>query len=216
MAGSQNTVKKNSAKEAILDKAEEVFANHGIEAYSLRKIAHFAEVDPPLITYHFGNKTALLEAVIERRVSVLTELRLQTLGEVLRRTKNRPSIEDVLHAAYDPLMKMFLSSDEGWRNYGRLLTRMSVMPSQTEIIEKYMAMTETHLTNAFRLALPHLSDEELFWGIALTVASGNMLFSRSARFTQLASHLDEFTVDFERGYEFFIQNSARAFRPRSD
>lgn len=203
--------KANKTREAILNKAEELFANYGIDAYSLRKIAEHAQVEPPMITYHFGNKNDLVDAVIERRISFLNNARLKSLGETLRRTKNRPSVEDILRATYDPWLEMYQSGDPGWRNYSRLIGRMLIMPWQTQIIEKHMGETETHLLNAFALALPHLSDEEVFWGASLTLGSAILLFSDSPRLTQLVSHLDNSTLDIGKGYEVFIQNAARGF-----
>jgi len=205
--------KVNRTKEAILNKAEELFANHGIGTYSLRKIAEQANVEPPMITYHFGNKNDLIDAVIERRISVLNDARLKLLGETLRRTRNRPSVEDVLRATFDPWLDMYQSGDPGWRNYSRLINRMLIMPWHTEIVEKHMGEVEAHMMNAFRLALPHLSDGELFWGTSLTFGSAVLLFSDSSRLAQLASHTDYLTLHIEKGYEIFIQNAARGFRP---
>ena len=49
----------------ILDSAEELFARHGFQKVSLRAITTEAGVNVALINYHFGNKIALLNAVLE-------------------------------------------------------------------------------------------------------------------------------------------------------
>ena len=203
----------NKTREAILDKAEELFANHGMGAFSLRKIAAAAQVEPTLITYHVGNKDALIEAVVERRMSVLNDVRIKSLGETLQRTKNNPSVEDLLRAIYGPWLEMSQSEEPGWQNFCKLICRITIMPWLGDILEKHMNKIETHLTNAFRLALPHLSDDELFWGLVLVHGGAILLFSDSPRLEQVASHCSTSEQSVEKGYEIFIQNACRAFRP---
>jgi AcrR family transcriptional regulator len=51
---------------ALLDAAEEVFAQHGFVGASVREITGRAGANLGAITYHFGSKTALFEAVVLR------------------------------------------------------------------------------------------------------------------------------------------------------
>jgi AcrR family transcriptional regulator len=51
----------------LLDAAQAVFAEAGLQAASLRAIARRAGCDPSLIYYHFASKEALFEALLERR-----------------------------------------------------------------------------------------------------------------------------------------------------
>ncbi|MDE0546237.1 TetR/AcrR family transcriptional regulator [Microbacterium sp. C7(2022)] len=54
-----------ATKKAIVAKAAEAFAQKGFYGASLRSIAREAGVDHSTLMHHFGNKTALLLAVIE-------------------------------------------------------------------------------------------------------------------------------------------------------
>jgi TetR/AcrR family transcriptional regulator len=54
-------------RERLLDAAVQSFAHAGIKASSLRGIAEQAGVTPALVNYYFGNKTRLVEAMIEER-----------------------------------------------------------------------------------------------------------------------------------------------------
>jgi AcrR family transcriptional regulator len=56
---------------ALLDAAEELFAQHGFEGASVREITHRAKANLGAITYHFGSKAALFEAVVMRAQSGL-------------------------------------------------------------------------------------------------------------------------------------------------
>ena len=51
----------------LLDAAQAVFAEAGLQAASLRAIARRAGCDPALIYYHFDSKEALFVALLERR-----------------------------------------------------------------------------------------------------------------------------------------------------
>jgi AcrR family transcriptional regulator len=53
----------------ILEVAERLFAEHGFEGTSVRDIAHEAGVNVAMISYYFGSKEKLLEAVFSHRVS---------------------------------------------------------------------------------------------------------------------------------------------------
>lgn len=54
-------------REAILDAALEVFAESGYRAGSLRDVAQRVSMSEAGLLYHFRNKSALLEAVLEHR-----------------------------------------------------------------------------------------------------------------------------------------------------
>src|SRR5438874_6342967 len=58
-------------KEKILDVAEELFAEKGFEATSVRELAGKAHVNVAMISYYFGSKEKLFEALIEDRASFL-------------------------------------------------------------------------------------------------------------------------------------------------
>jgi AcrR family transcriptional regulator len=51
----------------LLDAAQAVFAEAGLQAASLRAIARRAGCDPALIYYHFDSKEALFAALLQRR-----------------------------------------------------------------------------------------------------------------------------------------------------
>jgi AcrR family transcriptional regulator len=56
-------------KEKILEAAEELFAEKGYEGTSVRDIAKRADINIAMISYYFGSKEKLLEALIEYRAS---------------------------------------------------------------------------------------------------------------------------------------------------
>lgn len=60
-------------REAILESATQVFADKGFDGASVREITARAGVNLGAITYHFGSKAALFEAVLTRLQAALIE-----------------------------------------------------------------------------------------------------------------------------------------------
>jgi AcrR family transcriptional regulator len=58
------TMKK---KEQILEVAETLFAEHGYEGTSVRKLAKKARINVAMISYYFGSKEKLFQALVEYR-----------------------------------------------------------------------------------------------------------------------------------------------------
>ena len=58
----------NDKQLQIMDKALEVFAEKGFDSASVRDIAQRAEVNVAMISYYFGSKEKLMEALIEERI----------------------------------------------------------------------------------------------------------------------------------------------------
>ena len=167
--------------ELILDTAERLFATDGLGAVSLRRIAQEAKVDAASITYHFGNKDSVVEAVVARRVGTMNDARLEALADVLDRTRNRPSIEDVLDALFRPWLDLYLSGDEGWRHYSRVTARMLMVPRLAEMYDRHMRRVEVPFLNAMRLAAPEADDRNLYWAVGFAVGSAVFLFSETPR-----------------------------------
>jgi len=108
-----------SLESRILDEAERLFGDRGIEAVALRQIAaaagssnHFA------VQYHFGDKDQLVQAIFNRRISTL-ELRRASL---LREASARGELGDI-HALLDIMFRPVaeLVDAQGRRTYAAFL-----------------------------------------------------------------------------------------------
>lgn len=64
----------------LLDKAEQLFSEHGYEGTSIRQLAGEAGVNVSMISYYFGSKEKLFEALVEERTAAVRE-RLKDLNE---------------------------------------------------------------------------------------------------------------------------------------
>lgn len=80
-------VSRNSRGDAVrtklLDVAEGLFAEKGIDAVSLSSIArHANQLNASVMQYYFGSKTKLIEALLERRMEELNARRSELIASV--------------------------------------------------------------------------------------------------------------------------------------
>lgn len=61
-------------KDAILQVAEEMFAENGFEGTSIRDLAARADVNLAMISYYFGSKEKLFEALVMNRTTHMREI----------------------------------------------------------------------------------------------------------------------------------------------
>ena len=74
--------KDSDTKEKILDAAEELFSEHGLEATSIRNIVAKAGVNISAVNYHFGSKNDLILEVYKRRLGPINQARLDSLEKL--------------------------------------------------------------------------------------------------------------------------------------
>jgi len=68
MDNSTGPTSPTQSREALLDAAERVFAEHGFEATTLRDVAILAGVTHGLVRHHFVSKEGLWRAVLDRAI----------------------------------------------------------------------------------------------------------------------------------------------------
>jgi AcrR family transcriptional regulator len=100
----------------ILDVAEELFSEQGLDRVSIRAITRKAKVNLAAINYHFGSKEDLIAAVFERRVVPVNEARLAALDAVERAAGKKSSkLEAILEAFIRPALQCSLKAPKGGR-----------------------------------------------------------------------------------------------------
>jgi len=94
-----------SARAALLDTAERLFAEHGLQGISLRSINAEAGLSSAALHYHFGSKGALVEALLERNMPALMRRRGELLG-ALDALPRPPTTREVLSALLEPQVEL--------------------------------------------------------------------------------------------------------------
>lgn len=151
----------------ILDAAERVFADRGFEAAAIRDIAARARVTLPVLYYHFGSKTGLIEAVLRRRLDPIRQAHEASLEELRRRDPTRwpPALEEILEAMVRPaLLLARAESRKGsvvMRLIGRVLTDPD--PKLQDFVFGHFAAVRRGFLDLLSQCLPHLPKVTLYW-----------------------------------------------------
>ena len=99
------------ARARILDTAEELFAQAGPAAVTLRSIAAAADVNVAAVNYYFGSKEKLFEEMFLRRIAPLNEERLTRLTACTASAGGYPTLEAIVMAFVMPALR--LTDDAG-------------------------------------------------------------------------------------------------------
>jgi AcrR family transcriptional regulator len=146
----------------ILRAAEELFAEHGFAATSLRQIIARAQVNLAAIHYHFGSKESLLDALVHRKAESVNRERLARLELLEQQSVSKPpTVEQILEAFFAPTADAAEANPLFVRVMGRIHTE-GLMPS---IVQKHFLPTAQRFLATLRRAVPHLSDADFHWRV---------------------------------------------------
>lgn len=182
-------------KGRILDVAEQLFGSDGFHATSLRAITSRAGVNLAAVSYHFGSKEALLEAVFERRLIPLNALRRQRLNRVLaeaRAAGRRPAAREVLRAFIEPMLE-FRTSEPGADAFSALVGRAIADADETvrAAFLRHIQPVFLQLFEGLEAALPEQSRQQLFWRLQFTLGSVSHTLCMAGRLRILPPGVDQ-------------------------
>ena len=173
-------------KQRLLDAAESLFAAEGFHSTSLRAITGKAEANLAAVKYHFGSKEALLEAVLNRRLVPLNQVRqerLEALRMAARQSGVRPATEAVLRAFIEPTLA-FRDSGPGAEAFIQLVGRAIAEPDDTirNMFMELMKPLFLLIYDTLGEALPEMSDTERFWRLHFSFGALSHAMCLAGRF----------------------------------
>jgi AcrR family transcriptional regulator len=156
----------NNAKNRLLAAAEAVFAEKGFDAASVRDITARAKCNVAAVNYHFGSKENLYNDVFRRRLTVMREIRLKSIENVIAQKEPKPSLEQLLHAFSVAFLEPFFDKASGPLFMKLLIREMSDPRLQKQIFaDEIVQPTLKSLGNALKTICPGLSDEKVILSI---------------------------------------------------
>ena len=184
-------VMAQNTKTRLLDAAERLFGENGLDATSIRDVTKRAGANVASVSFHFGSKEGLIREVFLRRLKPLTEKRLENLGK-LQHAPTPPTADALLQAFLAPLIDMSESPARGTQAFLRLFARTLVDPAP--VIEDIFARelgdyTQTYFS-AFAKTITHISRDELADRLDFMVGAIGHALSDTAR-QRLASRISQ-------------------------
>ncbi len=174
-----------STYDKILNAAEELFAQGGYDAVSIRQITQKAGVRLALAHYHFGSKEALFNAVIGRRIGTLSNHRIQLLTAYLDENRGAPlPLPRLVEAFIAPYLYLSLNGGESWRHYARLVA--GLLTSNLVILNELFDTTARTFLNELRRSMPGTNETAIQWGFDFMVGVMCNTFAEVDRISSLS------------------------------
>ncbi len=172
-----------STKDRILDAAERLFADAGYDGVSLRQITSAAGVELALANYHFGPKSDLFLAVVQRRADELNRERMALFAAL----PDPPALEGLIDAFARPFMEKSLRGGPGWKSYARLIAQIANSERWTQAVmhTQFDPVAETFIKGVKR-ALPGADVRNIYWGFHFMVGAMTMTFAETGRIDALS------------------------------
>jgi AcrR family transcriptional regulator len=141
-----------TTQERLLDAAESVIADVGVEAASLRSINAAAGANVAAAHYHFGSKEALVKAALDRRMGQLGERRHELFSDL---GADDPPLGDIVRAHITPFIEFVVG--EGQTRYLKFLVMLDRAGGEwsAAIQEAFLPQAE-RIDAVYAAALPHL------------------------------------------------------------
>lgn len=166
------TLPENGSKRKLLDAAEQLFAEKGFEAVSVRDVTKLADTNVAAVNYHFGSRDGLLMMVMMRYMTPVNEERILRLDALEKKWSGKSvPLEEIIDALVRPLVSQVRKSELSERLFYKLMGRTFAqqsdgLPSQ---IEEQLRQVMQRFTRAFSKALPAVAVDDLIWRIHFIV-----------------------------------------------
>ncbi len=187
---------KGEARQRILAAAETLFAEHGVNAVSLRKVNAAAGVSPGVLHYHFGSRDILVAELINRHMSQLITERERQLQPLLQ--QSAPAVADIISTLVTPLARFALQGGDEGAAYVRFVARLYAdrSPILEEVSARYQHVNGIY-PELLQRALPQQHGAAL--GLRLAMANHAMLQTLAELTSPGRSWLDQAGAGLDSG-----------------
>ena len=165
---------QSKSKLRLLDAAEQLFAERGFEAVSVRDVTKLAKANVAAVNYHFGSREEMVALVVSRYVIPVNEERLARLDVLERKWSGKAvPLEEIVDAFVRPVVGLVRKSELSQSLFCRLVGRIFAMQGEgvPQAVEEQMKTLIDRFVRALGKALPTVSQEELVWRMHFLVGS---------------------------------------------
>lgn len=159
------------AREMLLDAAERLYGTNGVGTDSLRAIGREAGVSPAGVLYHFPTKTALLEAVVQRRGEATTAQMRADL-QLLVDKEGPVATREVVDAVLSPFVDLISAEPTAGLHWVKVITQLAnnqdeawsvLLGGEPSAVELFHA--------AATRALPDYASDAVFFRVSIAMYS---------------------------------------------
>lgn len=149
-------------RERLLDVAEELFCEHGLEGTRIRELAAAAGCNIASVNYYFGGKEQLYIEVWRRILARMRDARLTSIRQVMSQSDASPSLEDLLKSFAGAFMGP-LADETKARRLMKLMAREMVdqnLPANM-FVEEMIIPTMAAMREALVRVCPPLEESRI-------------------------------------------------------
>jgi AcrR family transcriptional regulator len=159
---------------AVLDAAERLFSEGGVDGVSVRDITAAAGANLGAVNYHFGSKDRLVMEVFARRLQPINHERIARLDALEKAAGGGPvELSRIVEAFVRPGLEIPLNAPNHDEAVVRLINRCLAEPNLA--LKKFVEEQFTEMAPRFDAAILRtvagLSQEELFWRMIFFVGA---------------------------------------------
>lgn len=163
----------SDTKDRLLDAAEQLFAERGIDGASMRAITHAAGTSVSAANYHFGSKDELVRATFSRRVLELNRRRVEALERL--EAQGEPTLEALVDAFLRPVLEARaerMAAGDSTQHFQQIAMRLFTdAPARVaELREELFGPLHRRFATAIRSTVPGCTEAQAELALQLTVA----------------------------------------------
>jgi len=214
---SNNKVAIKSAKDRLVDAAEELFCERGFKGTSIRDIAASAGCNIASVNYYFGSKEKLYEQVWHRHLIPMRDARIASIDKVMSQAGVRPDLEDLLRSFADTFVGSMVDSSS--------ISRLSMLMAREYIdsnlptnmfVDEVMKPTITAMHRALLKTCPDLDESKILPIVFSIVGQLVHLIHITTMFEQSGDDLSLPILDSDEVINHIVKFSAAGIRAYTD
>lgn len=164
----------DKTRRQIVKAAEKLFAEKGFRAMTLRDVTKAARVNLAAVNYHFGSKTNLMRAVIERRIEPINIERLERLDALIATHAPAPvPLQSIFEALFQPLFDHTKGSKGNDLVFMQMIGRALTEPAEfmRAMHKEFFAELSRCFLFELKRSCPKLSEQQLELRFFLSIST---------------------------------------------
>jgi AcrR family transcriptional regulator len=161
----QSTKDAKETRERLLNAAEELFAEKGLDGTSIRELITMAGCNLSAVNYYFGDKQELYEELFRQRLYEMRDSRLKAIKAVMT-GKTKPTLEELLLAYSVDFLKPFSDPRRSQRFMQLLFREMAEQRlPRNMFLEEMAAPVTAAMEDALAVICPTLSKPDAMMSV---------------------------------------------------
>jgi AcrR family transcriptional regulator len=146
-----------ATRERLMQAAERLYAERGVDAVSIRDITNDAGANSAAIHYHFGSKAGLITAILDWRAADVAERRAAWMAQI--EAADNPTLREVIEAFVVPTAELAADTEGGGQFHIGFIAAVLANPGYMPLVIEAFEPTTDRWVEALVRVTPHLTPD---------------------------------------------------------